>query len=448
MAKGIYMTESNNPSRPGDIGRRISVIGAGYVGLPTAVVLSHRGHFVTVAERNVERFRELVTGKSSRAEQGLDELIGEGMASGRLRFVDDAAEAVAEAEFVFLCVETPQAPDGSADLTSIIRAAEQIASRLAPGAVIANKSTVPLGTVRLIEQLIGRTDVAVVSNPEFLREGSAIADSLNPDRVVVGADNQEAAGRVAQLFCGPEVPVVITDTTTSELIKYASNAFLATKLTFVNTMVSMCEEVGADANDLLLGIGYDKRIGFEFLHPGPGWGGSCLPKDTSALVAIANAAGSNVGIVRAAIAGNEDQLDRVAAKIRDAAGGELRGRTIGVLGLSFKANTNDRRNSPAVSITKRLVHEGAKVRAFDPTVHSENAHDEDLQHLTIVDSPYSAIAGAHSVVVLTEWPEFQDLDFSKILELVARPAIVDARNYLDFEALIRLGFTYSCIGRK
>jgi UDPglucose 6-dehydrogenase len=210
--------------------------------------------------------------------------------------------------------------------------------------------------------------VAVVSNPEFLREGSAIADSLNPDRVVVGADDQDAASRVAQLFCGPEVPVVITDTTTSELIKYASNAFLATKLTFVNTMVSMCEEVGADANDLLLGIGYDKRIGFEFLHPGPGWGGSCLPKDTSALVAIANAAGSNVGIVRAAIAGNEDQLDRVTAKIRDAAGGELRGRAIGVLGLSFKANTNDRRNSPAVSITKRLVHEvqrcGHLIRPF------------------------------------------------------------------------------------
>jgi UDPglucose 6-dehydrogenase len=195
-------------------------------------------------------------------------------------------------------------------------------------------------------------------------------------------------------------------------------------------------------------MGYDKRIGFEFLHPGPGWGGSCLPKDTSALVAIANAAGSNVGIVRAAIAGNEDQLDRVTAKIRAAAGGDLQGRAIGVLGLSFKANTNDRRNSPAVSITKRLVHEGAIVRAFDPTVHSENTHDQDLQHLTVVDSPYSAITGAYTVVVLTEWPEFKDLDFSKMLELVARPAIVDARNYLDVDALIRLGFTYSCIGRK
>jgi len=442
------MIESDNQARPGGTGRRISVIGAGYVGLPTAVVLSHRGHFVTVAERDEERLREIQAGNSSRSEQGLEDLIEEGIAGGRLRFVDDAADAVAEAEFVFLCVETPQAPDGSADLTSITRAAKQIASRLAPGAVIANKSTVPLGTVGLIEQLIGRTDVAVVSNPEFLREGSAIADSLNPDRVVVGADDRDAARRVARLFCGPEVPVVITDTTTSELIKYASNAFLATKLTFVNTMVSMCEEVGADASDLLLGMGYDKRIGFEFLHPGPGWGGSCLPKDTSALVAIANAAGSNVGIVRAAIAGNEDQLDRVTAKIRAAAGGDLQGRAIGVLGLSFKANTNDRRNSPAVSITKRLVHEGAIVRAFDPTVHSENTHDQDLQHLTVVDSPYSAITGAYSVVVLTEWPEFKDLDFSKMLELVARPAIVDARNYLDVDALIRLGFTYSCIGRK
>jgi UDPglucose 6-dehydrogenase len=307
---------------------------------------------------------------------------------------------------------------------------------------------VPLGTVGLINKLIGRDDVSVVSNPEFLREGSAIADSLSPDRLVVGADDREIAGRVARLFCGPEVPVVLTDTATSELIKYASNAFLATKLTFVNTMVSMCEEVGADAGDLLRGIGYDKRIGFEFLHPGPGWGGSCLPKDTSALVAIANSVGSNVGIIRAAIAGNQDQLDRVVDKIRVSAGGELRGRSIGVLGLTFKAHTNDRRNSPAISITQRLVQQGAIVKAFDPTVPSQDADDPDLGHLTICDSPYSAVEGASAVAVLTEWPEFRDLEFIKVFELMARPAIVDARNYLDSEELIQLGFTFSCIGRK
>lgn len=427
--------------------RRIAVIGAGYVGLPTAAVLSHHGHFVTVAERDDVRLDALRQGRSPIVEHGLEEMLKNGISTGRLRAVKTAAEAVVGAEFVFLCVETPQAADGSADLSYITAAAGEIAPRLADGATIVNKSTVPVGTSGLVERVIGRPDVAVVSNPEFLREGTAVADSLSPDRIVVGSDDREAAARVADLFSDSGAPAVITDATTSELIKYASNAFLATKLTFINTMAGLCEAVGADVLDLVLGMGYDKRIGFEFLRPGPGWGGSCLPKDTSALVAIAKAAGFDVGIVRGAISGNEDQMQRVVTKIRVAAGGSLYGRTVGVLGLSFKANTGDRRDSPAVSITHRLVAEGATVRAFDPTVTTDDAAAPDLAHLEVFDSPYDAVTGTHAVALLTEWQEFRWLDFARVRAEVATPAIVDARNLLEEAPLHRLGFSYTGIGR-
>jgi UDPglucose 6-dehydrogenase len=427
--------------------RRIAVIGAGYVGLPTAAVFSHRGHFVTIAERDVGRFELLRQGMSPIVERGLEELVKDGTSTGRLRAVMTAAEAVVGADFVFLCVETPQASDGSANLSYITAAAAEIAASLAVGAIIVNKSTVPLGTVGLIERVIGRSDVVVVSNPEFLREGTAVADSLSPDRIVVGSHNREAAARVADLFGDSGAPVVITDATTAELIKYASNAFLATKLTFINTMAGLCEAAGADVADLVLGIGHDKRIGFEFLQPGPGWGGSCLPKDTSALLDIAMSLDLDMEIVRAAISGNEDQMDRVIDKIRTAAGGALEGRSIGVLGLSFKANTGDRRNSPAISITQRLVAQGATVRAFDPTVNHADAGAPDLRHLRVFESPYEAIAGTHVIALLTEWQEFRWLDFARIREQVANPAIVDARNLWESGPLHHLGFSYTGIGR-
>jgi UDPglucose 6-dehydrogenase len=427
--------------------RRIAVIGAGYVGLPVAAVFSHRGHFVTIAERDVTRFELLRQGMSPIVEHGLEEMVKDGISTGRLRAVMSAAEAVVEAEFVFLCVETPQAPDGSADLSYVTAAAAEIAANLADGAIVVNKSTAPLGTAGLVERVIGRPDVAVVSNPEFLREGSAVADSLSPDRIVVGSHNRQAASRVADLFGDCGAPVVVTDATTAELIKYASNAFLATKLTFINTMAGLCEAVGADVLDLVLGIGYDKRIGFEFLQPGPGWGGSCLPKDISALLTIAKSVDFDAEIVRAAIAGNEDQMDRVTDKVRAAAGGTLEGRSIGVLGLTFKANTGDRRNSPAISITQRLVAAGATVRAFDPTVSRGDAEAPDLLHLIVFESPYEAMAGAHAIVLLTEWPEFCWLDFARIREQVANPAVVDARNLLEPGPLHRLGFSYTGIGR-
>jgi UDPglucose 6-dehydrogenase len=428
--------------------RRVAVIGAGYVGLPTAAVLSHHGHIVVIAERDDRRLDALRQGTSPIVEHGLEEMLKEGFSTGRLRAVRSAAEAVVGAEFVFLCVETPQSADGSADLSYITAAAAEIAPHLADDAIIVNKSTVPVGTVGLVERVVGRPDVIVVSNPEFLREGTAVADSLSPDRVVVGADDREAAARVAELFSDSGAPIVITDATTSELIKYASNAFLATKLTFINTMAGLCEAVGADVLDLVLGIGYDKRIGFEFLRPGPGWGGSCLPKDTTALVSIAKSAGYDVSIVRGAITGNEDQMRRVVDKVSVAAGGTLEGRTIGVLGLSFKANTGDRRDSPAVSITRMLAEKGATIRAFDPTVNSTDVDLADLAHLEVFDGPYEAVSGAHAVALLTEWQEFRWLDFAKVRQLVASPAIVDARNLLDSGPLHRLGFSYSGIGRS
>lgn len=412
------------------------------------MVFSHRGHVVTIAERNVARLGSLRRGVSPISETGLEEMLRDGIAAGRIHAVETAAEAVASAEFIFLCVETPQAPDGSADLSFMIAAAEEIATNLALGAIVVNKSTVPLGTVELIEKVIGRSDVTVVSNPEFLREGTAIADSLHPDRIVVGARNREIASRVANLYSDTGAPVVITDATTSELIKYASNAFLATKLTFINTMAGLCDAVGADVLDLVQGVGRDKRIGFEFMKPGPGWGGSCLPKDISALLNIAKSVSFDADIVEAAISGNERQMELVVNKIRVAAGGTLERRSVGILGLTFKANTGDRRYSPAVSITQRLAQQGASINAYDPTVIRMDSGSVDLAHLETYDDPYQAITGTDVVAILTEWPEFRDLDFARMRELVSNPAIVDARNLLEPGPIRDLGFSYTGIGRK
>ena len=287
---------------------RVAVIGAGYVGLPTAATLAHFGHTVVVAERDESRLATLRSGRMPIVEAGLDELVAESVAAGRLSFTDSAVDAVKGAEFVFLCVPTPQSADGSADLSFVQNAAKDIATHLKPGAVVVNKSTVPVGSATMVEQVIGRPDISVVSNPEFLREGTAVLDSLKPDRIVVGANDTRAAAEVGELFASTAAPLIVTDATTSETIKYASNAFLATKLSFVNALAGLCEEVGADARDVLLGLGYDKRIGFEFLRPGPGWGGSCLPKDTQALLHIASEAGYDFSLLAGAIASNDEQL--------------------------------------------------------------------------------------------------------------------------------------------
>jgi UDPglucose 6-dehydrogenase len=433
--------------------RAVAVIGAGYVGLPTAATLAHFGHRVVLAERDPARLSALRSGRMPIVESGLDELVAEGVRQGNLRFTASATEAVAGAAFVFLCVPTPQADDGSADLSYVEAAAKEVGSVLEPGAIVVNKSTVPVGSATLVEQVIGRHDIRVVSNPEFLREGSAVQDSLHPDRIVVGGDDAEAAAAVGGLFSSTGAPLIVTDATTSETIKYASNAFLATKLSFVNAVAGLCEDVGADVRDVMLGLGYDKRIGFEFLRPGPGWGGSCLPKDTRALLHIAKEAGYDFSLLAGAIASNEQQLARVVAKVEAACGGSVEGTTVGVWGLTFKANTDDRRDSPSVQISHRLVGLGATVQAYDPTVAVELGTDadavpEDLRGLALRADPYDAAAGASALVVLTEWDEFRWLDFNRLLGVMAAPSIVDARNLLDPAAVRRMGFEYAGIGRQ
>jgi UDPglucose 6-dehydrogenase len=441
------MTRSNSRDTR-STGRRVAVIGAGYVGLPTAATLAHFGHSVLLAELDPDKVAALRRGQTPIVETGLDELIAGGVASGRLTFTDSAVEAVKGAHFVFLCVPTPLSVDGSADLTYVETAAKEIASHLSAGAIVVNKSTVPVGSATFVEQVIGRSDIRVVSNPEFLREGTAVLDSLNPDRIVVGSDDPQAAAKVGELFATTAAPLIVTDTTTSETIKYASNAFLATKLSFVNALAGLCEEVGADARDVLLGLGYDKRIGFEFLRPGPGWGGSCLPKDTRALLHIAGQAGYDFSLLAGAIASNDEQLSRVITKVEQLCGGSVEGVTLGAWGLTFKANTDDRRDSPSLQITNRLVELGATVQAFDPTVDAESDTGDDLQALTLRSDPYDAARGASAVVVLTEWDEFRWLDFSRVRKLMVDPCIVDARNLLDPAALRRMGFRYTGIGRR
>jgi UDPglucose 6-dehydrogenase len=431
----------------------VAVIGAGYVGLPTAATLAHFGHRVVLAERDEVRLAALRSGRMPIVEAGLNELVAEGVAARSLRFTPSAVEAVAGAEFVFLCVPTPQADDGSADLSYVESAAKEVGASLMAGAIVVNKSTVPVGSATMVEKVIGRPDIRVVSNPEFLREGSAVSDSLHPDRLVVGADDSEAAAMVGALFAATGAPLIVTDATTSETIKYASNAFLATKLSYVNALAGLCEELGADVRDVMLGLGYDKRIGFEFLRPGPGWGGSCLPKDTRALLHIAGEAGYDFSLLAGAIASNEQQLARVVTKVETACGGSVDGVTVGVWGLTFKANTDDRRYSPSLQIAHRLAALGAVVQAFDPTVAVELDADaesipDDLRGLQLRADPYDAVTTASVVVVLTEWDEFRWLDFERVLGLMAVPSIVDARNLLDPAAVRRMGFEYTAIGRQ
>jgi UDPglucose 6-dehydrogenase len=427
-------------------GAKVTVIGGGHVGLPTAVVLAHFGHEVVLAESDPARFEMLERGESPVVETGLEELLSDGLRLGTLRIARSAAEAVAEADFVFLCVPTPQGADGAVDLSFVEAVTDEIKNSLRAGAIVVNKSTVPVGTAALLERVTQRTGIRVVSNPEFLREGSAVADSLQPDRIVVGADDPADAQKVGQLFAATGAPIIATDTTTAEAIKYAANAYLATKLSFVNALADLCESVGADVDALLAGLGHDKRIGFEFLRPGPGWGGSCLPKDTSALLQRAELVGHDFALLRGAIEQNEDHMERVVQKVTRASGGNVDGVPIAVWGLTFKAGTDDRRSSPATEITRRLVRAGARVSAYDPTV-PDNTGESDLGGITIVPTAYEACRGARVVALLTEWDEFASLNFTKIAALMETPAVVDARNLLDPPTLRGLGFSYEGIGR-
>jgi UDPglucose 6-dehydrogenase len=420
---------------------QIAVIGAGYVGLTTAACFSQLGHDVVCADIDERRIASLSKGEVPIVEAGLDAMVQENLEAGRLRFVLGAENAARTAEFAYLCVPTPQGDDGSADLSYIETAARQIGPVLPGEAVVINKSTVPVGSTRAVERVLGREDVVVVSNPEFLREGSAVHDFLNPDRIVIGSDDQSAAIRVASLYIGVTAPIIVTDPPSAETIKYASNAFLATKISFVNAIAAVCEAVGADVKDVVLGMGYDKRIGHEFLKPGPGWGGSCFPKDSRALVHIADSAGYNFDLLRGVIAVNEEQFHRITEKVASAVGGSLEGTKVAVWGITFKARTDDTRDSPALRIIELLAQQGADVRAYDPAVKGPIAGIEPAA------DPYSVCDGAEVLVVLTEWDEFRWLDFDKVAGLMATPRVVDGRNLLDKHALERRSFTYTGIGR-
>ncbi len=431
----------------GPPGATVAVIGAGYVGLATAVCLAHRGHRVSCAEVDLGKLALLSQGIPTIVEEGLAELLREGLGSGRLTFTGDPGRAVRSADFVFLCVPTPSRPDGSADVTALEQAARAVGPHLTSSAVVVNKSTVPIGSTALVERLLERDDVSVVSNPEFLREGSAIHDSLHPSRIVVGGDDPNAASRVATLLGCASAPVIITNAPTAEMIKYASNAFLATKLSFVNQVASVCEALGANVADVLRGLGHDRRIGFDYLEPGPGWGGSCLPKDTKALAFMAKEAGFDFSLLEEVIRSNDAHMASIVHKVRVSAGGSLAGRRVGAWGLTFKAGTDDRRGSPALAVLRGVLAEGGTVRAFDPTTVGQDV-PELTGPITICDDPYAACEGAEVLVVLTEWEEFRSVDLTKVHDIMAKPRIVDARNLFDPVVLGDLGFGYLGIGRR
>src|SRR5689334_19236361 len=388
----------------------ISVVGAGYVGLTTAACLAHLGHEVVCADIDAERVERLRKGEVPILEDGLPALIAEGLASKRLSFVVGAPVAARSAEIVFLCVQTPQGADGAADLSYVEQVAREIAPVLTPKAIVVNKSTVPVGSTRFVQRVLAeagtpREHITVASNPEFLREGQAVHDFLHPDRIVIGCEDPESAVRVSELYRGVHAPVLVTDPASAEIIKYASNAFLATKISFINAIANVCEAIDADVREVAIGMGYDARIGFQFLHPGPGFGGSCFPKDVSALLYTAREAGYDFQLLEGVVEVNLGQHDRIVDKIRNAAGrGDstdarpLEGIEIAIWGLTFKADTDDLRDSPSLVIARKLLAEGAVVRAYDPAA-GETAADL-IPDLDVRPDPYEASVGADVVALL------------------------------------------------
>ncbi|MEQ8717340.1 MAG: UDP-glucose/GDP-mannose dehydrogenase family protein [Acidimicrobiales bacterium] len=423
------------------MGEKIAVIGAGYVGLTSGACFAHLGHDVVCADIDAERVARLSRGDIHIREDRLDHLVREGLAAQRLRFVVGSAGAVTDADFVCLCVSTPMSDSGAADLSALDAVTAEIGPALRPGTVVMIKSTVPVGTGRRVRENLGRTDVHVVSTPEFLREGLAVRDFLEPDRIVIGADEPQVADRVATLFRRVTAPVVLTDHVSAELTKYAANAFLALKLSYINEIANLCELVGADIGDVARGIGHDPRIGRTHLSPGPGWGGSCLPKDVRALVHAAEEVGHDFTLLREAVTVNEHQFAVMADKVRDAVGGDLSGVKVGALGLAFKAGTNDLRDSPALAVLDLLAEAGASIRAYDPAIAAV-----DDERITVVADAYAACEGADVVVVLTEWDDFTRLDLDRIAAVVNRRVLVDTRNLLDPEPLVRRGFSVVGVG--
>jgi UDPglucose 6-dehydrogenase len=419
--------------------RKIAVVGTGYVGLTTGACLAAIGHHVVCADIDTEKVERLRAGRVDILEPGLAELVKRGLTGGNLQFVVGAANAVADdTEVLFLCVPTPMGADGAADLRAVESVLAEVRGILPAGCAVATKSTVPVGTADRLQHMV---DVPIVSNPEFLREGSAVDDFLNPDRIVVGSRDEAAARKVGDLYAALQAPTLVLDAPSAEMVKYAANCFLAVKLSYVNAIAQLCDRVGADVQAVTEGMGYDPRIGRSFLKPGPGWGGSCLPKDTTALMHVADSAGLDFGLLRSAIEQNARQQEDVLDRIRRACDGTVRGARVGLLGLAFKAGTNDLRDSPAVRIAEALVAEGAEVTAHDPAITGE------MSGMRLVDDPYEAVKGAIAVVVLTEWPEFRTLDWTRVAELMDGFTVVDTRYLLDGDDLGQAGLTWQAIGR-
>ena len=422
--------------------RRLAVLGAGYVGLTTAAGFAHAGHRVRVGEADPRRLAALQAGEVPIAEPGLAELVAAGVAAGRLTFHGDNPAAVAGAEAVFVAVPTPEGEGGQVDLSFVLAALRSVAAVVGPATPIVIKSSVPPGTAVRLGAALRELGCAapLVINPEFLQEGRAVPDVLHPYRVVVGSDDPRAAALVGELHAPFGAPVLLTGAASAELAKYASNAYLATRLTFVNVIAHLAEAVGADVTDVLAALALDPRVGPHYLRPGPGYGGSCFPKDVRALVAAAAAHGHDLKLLRSVVETNEDQLDRVVAKVGAAAGG-LEGKVVGLLGLAFKGGTADTRSSPAVALAVRLVAAGARVQAFDP------AARVDLPGVEVAPDAVAAAAGADVLLVATEWPEFAALDPAALAAVMRGRVVVDARNLLDREAVAAAGLEYRGLGR-
>ncbi len=427
----------------------ICVIGVGYVGLVTGACLADLGNSVVCLNRNKQKSDSLKEGVLPIFEPGLEEIVRRNYEAGRLDFTTSYEEALRDAEFTFIAVGTPSGSEGEADLSHVTQAAEGIATRLKSPVIIVNKSTVPIGTGDWVADIINEhkldnVEFAVVSNPEFLREGSGVYDFMNPDRIVLGSTDRKAAEKVAELYSPLQAEIIITDLRTAEMIKYASNCFLATKISFINEMANICEAIGADVREVARGMGSDKRIGQAFLSAGVGWGGSCFPKDVKALAHIAATHGAHPQMLRAVMEINYDQRKRAIQKLRELLG-TFRGKIIGFLGLSFKPNTDDMRDAPSIEIIHMLQHEGAQIRAYDP-VAMENAKSI-LHNVEYCDTPYAVAQDADALVLVTEWNEFKHLDMARVVASMRQPVLFDGRNIYEPEKMCALGFTYRAIGR-
>lgn len=422
----------------------IAIIGTGYVGLSTGACLASLGHRVACLDIDESKIDSLNKGIVPIVEAGLPDLVSAGLADGSLSFTTRVIDAVANAEVVFLCLPTPQGDDGSADLSYVMSAVTTIAPHLKTEAVLVNKSTVPVGTAAVVAHETNRDDVFVVSNPEFLRQGTAVHDFLHPTRVVIGGDNEDAVEKVASLYSGVDAPILRMRTASAEALKYAANAFLATKLTFINAMADICEAVDADIFDVARGIGMDPRIGNDMLNAGPGWGGSCFPKDTRALVNIAADNGYDFALLRGVIETNDSHYERVANKVIAACGGSVQGRKIAAWGLTFKANTDDLRDSPAIKILSQLKDAGAVIQAYDPTARGSY---EKYPWISVASTALEACDDADVLAVLTEWQEFAQVSPKDVAKRLLSPRVVDGRNVLDRDAWRQQGFDYRGIGR-